>query len=132
MCHDPEEESNTHFSRPAAGCAAAVAFVYCPVVVEYVLSPLPSSATYRVCAFANHMPNGNIVVDVARFVGKPLRMHMLLGLTPWVCRTEGSYASGEVGSCAPGSGSPTPLGHALPVVSTKYTVLIPLPPLPLV
>ena len=31
-----------------------------------------------------------------------------------------------------GAGKPTPLGQALPVVSTKYTVFTPFPPLPLV
>ena len=33
---------------------------------------------------------------------------------------------------APGTGRPTPDGQAVPVVSRKYTVLTPFPPLPLV
>jgi hypothetical protein len=37
-----------------------------------------------------------------------------------------------VGSGALAAGRPTPLGQAFPVVSRKYTVLTPLPPLPLV
>ena len=37
-----------------------------------------------------------------------------------------------VGSFAPGTGRPTPSGHAVPVVSRKYTVSTPLLPLPLV
>src|SRR6185437_5681678 len=37
-----------------------------------------------------------------------------------------------VGSGAPRIGSPTPSGRAVPVVSRKYTVSTPLPPLPLV
>ena len=56
---------------------------------------------------------------------------MLLG-SPLLCSCDGSYASGDVGSLAPGCGTPTPFGHALPVVSTKYTVSTPLEPLPLV
>jgi hypothetical protein len=47
-----------------------------PVVAEYVSSPLPSSATYKVSLFANHMPNGNDVADFSA-AGKPWRMHML-------------------------------------------------------
>jgi len=37
-----------------------------------------------------------------------------------------------VASFAPGWGTPLPFGQAPPTVSTKYTVLTPLPPLPLV
>jgi len=36
------------------------------------------------------------------------------------------------GSFAPATGRPTPSGQAVPVVSRKYTVSTPLPPLPLV
>ncbi len=56
---------------------------------------------------------------------------MLLG-SPSASTVEGSNASGVVGSFAPGAGTPVPFGHALPVVSRKYTVLTPLEPLPLV
>jgi hypothetical protein len=80
---------------------------------------------------ANQIPNGNEVAFFARFVGKPRSTHMLLG-SPSLWSVVGSNASGELGSCAPGAGTPTPLGHALPVVSTKYTVLTPFEPLPLV
>src|ERR1700735_4232900 len=59
-------------------------------------------------------------------------MHMLYGNTPLVCSWAGSKSIAEVGSCAPGCGRPTPFGQAFPVVSTKYTVLTPLLPLPLV
>ena len=109
-------------------CAAAA--VYVPP--ENVVVPLPSSATYSVSGFANHRPNGNtFVVVLASVVLNPLRMHMLLG-SPAVCRFPGSKASGELGSGAPAAGRPVPFGHALPVVSRKYSVLTPLLPLPLV
>ena len=52
---------------------------------------------------------------------------------------EAGYTIGVVGSDADGLGAPVPAGHALglplaalPVVSMKYTVFTPLPPLPLV
>ena len=48
------------------------------MVAEYVASPLPSSATYSVWQLANQIPNGNDVADFSA-VGKPFRMHMLLG-----------------------------------------------------
>ena len=66
----------------------AAALVYVPPA--YVLSPLPSSATYSVCGLANHSPNGNAVEleDLASVVGNPFRMHMLLR-RPVVCRVAG-------------------------------------------
>ena len=42
---------------------------------------MPSSATYSVWAFANQMPKGNEVVDFGA-LGKPFRMHILLGISP--------------------------------------------------
>src|SRR5260370_1346086 len=54
----------------------------------------------------------------ARAVGKPARMHMLLG-RPVVWSLVGSKARGVMGSGAPMAGTPTPLGQAVPVVSTK-------------
>jgi hypothetical protein len=42
-----------------------------------------------VWSFANQKANGNDVVDLASVVGKPLRMHMLLG-SPVVVSVEGS------------------------------------------
>src|SRR5579862_2971335 len=99
------------------------------------MSPSPSSAMYTVFASANQMPNGYAVVFFLSAElsvdGKPRRMHMFDG-RPLVCSSVGSYASGESGSRAPGVGRPTPFGHASPDVSTKYTVLTPLLPLPLV
>ena len=52
-------------------------------------------------------------------VGKPCSTHMLYGVTPWVCSSDGSNAIAEAGRLAPGAGSPVPFGQACPVVSMK-------------
>ena len=90
-------------------------------MVSNVLSPAPSSATYSVCELANQIPNGYELASVAflaRAVLKPLRMHMLL-VRPVLATVLGSYGIEVVGNLAPAAGTPVPLGHALPVVSTK-------------
>src|SRR5579863_8436891 len=105
MVHAPF--TRLHFCRPAVAWLWASATF--PLTAGVTNVPAPSSQTYNVLASANQIPNGNAVPVLAVVLGKP-----------------GRIVIGTVASCAA-----VPAGR-VPALPTWYTVLIPLPPLPLV
>src|SRR5215472_17785265 len=97
--------SNTHFCSPDNGSLPALAIV-----------PSPSSPTYSVVAFANQMPKGKRGSGAVTLLARPVYSPGRIVMGTFLRRPPGAFA-------AVGSGPATP---------TRYTLLTPLPPLPLV
>src|ERR1700688_1669028 len=64
--------TSRHFCRPAVACDCASATL--PLTAGVTNVPSPSSQTYNVVAFANHIPNGNDVLVLAVVLGNPGRI----------------------------------------------------------
>src|SRR6266478_5761016 len=108
---------SVHFCSPAVASSDSSATLVWPLTIRGATNPpSPSSHTYKLFSFAQKIPNGNITgwpvlpscaTPLASVVGKPGKTMIGAVLT-----------SVGVGSA--------------PAFPTRYTVLIPLPPLPLV